>query len=246
MEKLNPKVVIFDLGSTLIEYETISWEDLIVECVESGRLYILSIGFQPPDESIFQKIFHKVINEYRDIAKSELIEWNVLDATAKVLKILSIPVSEEMLNNFFDAFYEPIHKKLYVYDDTVKVLKKLKSKFNKIGLVSNTIFPERIHLDEIKRFGIEPYLDFKIFSSTFGYRKPHPSIFLNAVEQSGYDPSDCVYIGDRYYEDIQGPDKVGMPAILKFKENRDYPENYKDSLRVIYNLSELSNFFDFV
>ncbi len=246
MKKLNPKAVIFDLGSTLIEYETIPWEDLIIECVESGRLYLLSIGFQPPDKFVFQKIFYKVINEYRDIAQSELIEWNVLDATAKVLKILSIPVSEDLINNFFDAFYEPVHKRLFVYEDTVKVLKKLKSKFNKVGLVSNTIFPERIHIDEIKRFGIEPYLDFKIFSSTFGYRKPHPSIFINAAELSGYDPSDCVYIGDRYYEDIQGPDKIGMPAILKFKENRDHPENYKDSLRVIYNLSELSNFLDFV
>ena len=246
MEKLHPKAVIFDLGSTLIEYEAIPWEDLIIECVESGRLYLLSIGFQPPDKSVFQKIFHKVINEYRSIALSELIEWNVLDAIAKILKILSIPVSEDLTNNFFDAFYEPVHKRLFVYEDTVKVLKKLKSKFDKVGLVSNTIFPERIHLDEITRFGIEPYLDFKIFSSTFGYRKPHPSIFLNAAELSGCNPSDCVYIGDRYYEDVQGPDKIGMPSILKFKENRDYPKDYKNSLRVIYNLSELSNFLGFV
>ena len=51
MEKLNPKAVIFDLGSTLIEYETIPWEDLIVECVESSRQFLLSIGFQPPDNN---------------------------------------------------------------------------------------------------------------------------------------------------------------------------------------------------
>ena len=89
---------------------------------------------------------------------------------------------------------------------------------------------------------IAPY--FKIFSSDFRLRKPHPDIFIQAANLAGHAPEDCVYIGDRYMEDVQGPKGIGMPAILKIKEGRVYPDEMPEADRRIETLSDLLEHFE--
>jgi putative hydrolase of the HAD superfamily len=110
-----------------------------------------------------------------------------------------------------------------------------------MGLVSNTIFPERAHQQELDRFGLKPYLKFAVFSSTFGLRKPHQDIFYQACNMAGFAPSECLYVGDRYLEDIVGPTEIGMTAILKIKPGREYPTDMPESMRTIDNLGELAD-----
>ena len=43
--------------------------------------------------------------------------------------------------------------------------------------------------------------------------KPHPEAFLAACAAVGVEPSEAVYVGDRLYEDVHGPQQVGMRAI---------------------------------
>jgi HAD superfamily hydrolase (TIGR01549 family) len=144
------------------------------------------------------------------------------------------------LQRFFDVYYEPVAEQLFAYDDAQATLAEMKQSGKTVGLISNTIFPERVHKDELDRFGLTPFIDFMIFSSSFGLRKPHPDIFRKAVEHAGQDPVDCVYIGDRYVEDITGPASIGMPAILKRWDGREYPNPLPEKLRTIRTLSELN------
>lgn len=82
-------------------------------------------------------------------------------------------------------------------------------------------------------------LDFTVFSSTLGVRKPHSDIFYKAVNLAGQAPSDCLYVGDRYMEDVEGPKELGMSAVLKVKPGREYPDEMPLADRRIDNLSEL-------
>jgi putative hydrolase of the HAD superfamily len=127
-----------------------------------------------------------------------------------------------------------------VYDDTVETLEKLKHRYPEMGLISNTIFPGWVHERELKQFGIAPFLNFTVYSSSFGLRKPHPDIFRKAANLAGHAPQECLYVGDRYVEDIVGPRGVGMHAILKVKPDREYPEEMPEVDRRIDNLSELA------
>ena len=241
MNKLQPKAVIFDLGSTLIEYEAIPWSEMNVSCAISARNYLIKEGYDLPDEEEFHQTYEKIKNKYRMIAAETLVEWTVTQAAGDMLKEWNIKVNGDVLDRFFEAYYKPIGRKIYPYEDTLETLEKVKQRYPVIGLVSNTIFPEQAHRKELKRFGIEPYLDFAVFSSTFGLRKPHPDIFYKATNLAGYAPSECVYIGDRYVEDVQGPEGVGMPAILKLWNGREYPDDMPESARTITKLSELDN-----
>ncbi len=239
MDKIKPKAIIFDLGSTLIEYEVIPWDELGIECAESGRKFLVDRGYDLPEGNGFFEAFCEIRDTYREVAQEQLVEWDVPTVASKLFEKLGMIWNDDLVDAFFDAYYKPVDKRLYVYDDVPDTLEKLKAVYPVMGLVSNTVFPERAHLHELKRFGIESYLDFTVFSSTFRLRKPHPDIFYHAVNLAGFAPSECVYVGDRYIEDIQGPTEIGMHAILKVKEGREYPEEMPLLRRRIDAFAEL-------
>jgi putative hydrolase of the HAD superfamily len=133
---------------------------------------------------------------------------------------------------------------VYAYDDALSILDRVKSRYGTVGLVSNTIFPPRAHLRELDKFKLRSFFDFTIFSSTFGLRKPHPDIFYEASTRAGAAPGECVYIGDRYREDVEGPTRIGMNSILRFHPDREYPEDKLPSLRMVNSLSELDLHLD--
>ncbi len=244
MEKLDVRAVIFDLGSTLIHYPSIDWDEVSLHCVESGRKCLIADGLDLPDESVFAENYIKLRDEYRKQAAETLIEWSVPQVAAKLFERIKITLADDMIDRFFDAYYEPIEAIVYVYEDAFTVLERVKSRYGSVGLVSNTIFPARAHVRELEKFKLRPLLDFMIFSSTFGLRKPHPDIFYEASTRAGAAPRECVYVGDRYREDVEGPSSIGMNSILRFHADREYPEDKLPSVRVINNLSELSLHLD--
>ncbi|MDD5425116.1 MAG: HAD family hydrolase [candidate division Zixibacteria bacterium] len=239
MVKLKPRALIFDLGSTLIEYESVPWDELNILCLQNARKFLKVNDYDVPEQEEFYRIFEEIKAQYRQQAAETLVEWDVPQITQLFFEKLDIKYDADLIDEFFDFYYEPVDEKLYVYDDILETLEKLKNKYPVMGLISNTVFPERVHLQELARFGIEPFLNFTLFSSSFKLRKPHPDIFRKAANLAGYAPSECVYIGDRYIEDVQGPAEVGMPAILKIVENRTYPENMSYNIPRIKTLSDL-------
>lgn len=245
-EKLTPKAIIFDLGSTLIEYEKVPWSELSIDCMKEAAKFLRKKKIDIPNDEEFIKQFEEVKNDYRKLAADKYIEWTIPKAAENLLKKLSLDYDENIIDGMFNAYYKPVDKNLSVYDDTSQTLEMLKAKGLTIGLVSNTIFPELTHIKELKRFKLSTYFDFTLFSSTFGLRKPHPDIFYKAANLAGFAPSECVYIGDRYLEDITGPASVGMPAVLKKHEKREYPENMPETTRTISTLSELVNHIELI
>lgn len=238
-DKLSPRAVIFDLGSTLIEYEPIPWDELSLLCAHEAHAFLNRSGVDIGEKDIFSQQYEAAKNYFRSHTASDHREWTVVDAARHLLNDLTINHDEQLLQEFFDAYYSPVAEKLYVYDDTIAVLARLKARYGTLGLISNTIFPSRAHLAELERFDIARYLSFTIFSSDFGFRKPHPAIFEHAASLAGVPPEDCVYIGDRYLEDIYGPSQIGMQAILKVTANREYPERLMPTIRCINTLSDL-------
>ncbi|MEW5796632.1 MAG: HAD family hydrolase [Candidatus Zixiibacteriota bacterium] len=239
MSKLRPRALIFDLGSTLIEYEATPWDELGVLCLESGRQFLLARGYELPSREVVEQTFDHIRAVYRREASENLIEWDVPTVASRMFDALNIAYDDALIDGFFDAYYEPVDRELFLYDDVLETLALLKKTYPVMGLISNTVFPDRVHLKELDRFGIAPFLKFTVFSSSFGLRKPHQDIFYQACNLAGYAPSECVYIGDRYYEDILGPAGIGMAAILKKKAGREYPAEMPVTLDKIDNLIEL-------
>lgn len=230
--------VIFDLGSTLIDYENHNWDELgLMGCRNAcPTLGGMSNTLITPE--LLWQDFHYTIDQMFENHSEDLAEIDLYEVTSNILKKLGISVLDGLVSRFVDAYYLPITSQCTLLPGAEEILSKSRASGHKIGLVSNTIFPANFHRAEMERFGILKYFDFTIFSSEFKSRKPKKDIYLKALELAGAKPDTAVFVGDRLLEDIEGPQAVGIKAILKFIEGRDYSAPITP-YRTIYKLSEL-------
>jgi len=231
--------VIFDLGSTLLEYENIPWATLNIDCLKEGYAYLEREGYDLPSVEEFLKGYIEVREKFRLQAEKTLKEWVVTDAFAELLDRFGLNTRENLARDVFHAYYQPVKAQLSVYADSAFVLESIKKSGRTIGLVSNTIFPEAYHRSELEKYGLLKYLDFAVFSSSFGYRKPHRTIYERAVVLAEIPPPRLLFVGDRYLEDCRGPRENGLNAVLKYWAGRDYPDPMPGDVHVVKSLTEI-------
>ena len=71
------------------------------------------------------------------------------------------------------------------------------------------------HEEVFRRDGLLGLIDGAVYSSEISWTKPHPEAFRAAMLAIGItDPSACVFVGDRPYDDVHGAKSVGMRAVL--------------------------------
>ncbi len=216
------KAVLFDMGSTLIEFENATWDVLARLSTEKGYGFLKEKNAIVPDFDEFSKVLYEEFAKARAEIEENFNELEFEKVIFDFFTRLNLSTSDGIYGSFLDVYYKPITDQLTLIDGAEDVLKHFKQKNLKIGLVSNTIFPGKYHLRELKRFGLYPYLDAHFFSSDVGVRKPHPKIFQLALDKLEIDPSEAVFIGDRLKEDVGGAQDVGMKGILKYHQGRDY------------------------
>ncbi len=95
----------------------------------------------------------------------------------------------------------------------------------RVGVLSNTIWTREYHREVFARDGVLDLLDGDVYSSEIHVVKPHREAFLLACEAVGVAPERAVYVGDRVFEDVYGPQQVGMRAILV--PHSDIPESQR-------------------
>ena len=105
-----------------------------------------------------------------------------------------------------------------LYEDTLPVLAALREHGLKIGLVSNTgrdleAFIAHHALD----------VDAAVSSGAHGKTKPHPAIFLSALERLDVTAEEAAMVGDSPEDDVDGAKALGMRAFLIDRDDR-FPE----------------------
>ena len=112
MEKLKPKAVIFDLGSTLIEYESIPYPELGAIASISVWKFLTKADYNVPEEQEFIDVFENVKEEFRKPAREDLTEWTVPEAVGKLLDRLKIEPQDGLVDKIFAAYYKPVAEQI--------------------------------------------------------------------------------------------------------------------------------------
>lgn len=97
------------------------------------------------------------------------------------------------------------------FDFAHSVLEKLRRKGFRLGVISNWDPSAR---STLARQGLADYFEHVVISSEVGIEKPDEAIFRLALEKGGVSASDCLYVGDNYYDDAVGSMKVGMSSVI--------------------------------
>jgi len=190
--------VIFDWGGTLTPWHTIDHAEL------------WRVVCQPhfPDD-------HRDRAEAALVAETEL--WEVARTELRsatifgVLERAGIEPTDAMIASYLRE-WEP---HTFTDPEGIAVLRQLRERRVKIGVLSNTMWPRSWHEDVFRRDGVLDLIDGAVYSSEIDWTKPHPEAFLAAMAAVGVsEPARCVFVGDRPWDDIYGAKSVGMRAVL--------------------------------
>lgn len=131
-----------------------------------------------------------------------------------IMENAGVPVTLDLARQIWDLALS-VPKDFVPYDDVIPALDELNSQGYRLGVLSNL----RRDVDQMcQRLGLSPYLSFCINAADAGAEKPHPPIFLAALNSLSADPEETVHVGDQYNSDVLGARAVGIHPVLLDRE----------------------------
>ena len=146
--------------------------------------------------------------------------------------------------DFLASYYEAWDPHTLTDPDAAPVMRELRRRGIKVGVLSNTMWARTAHEQIFMRDEILELIDGAVYTSEIPWVKPHPEAFRAAMRAVGItDPADCVFVGDRPYDDVHGAKSAGMRAVLV--PNSDVPGfEAAEPDAVISRLSDLLEHLD--
>ena len=197
------KAVIFDMFETLVT-------------LFEGRTYFgehiaADVGADPV---LFRKEWH-AIEDDRSIGK-----YTIEEGLEVVLKRLGL-YSEENVNLAAGKRRESLEDTFgTIPEETMLLLKELKKRNIKIGLITNTFSDER---DFIRQSEMMPYFDVPLISYEQGICKPDPEMFARMTKALGVAADECLYVGDGGSNELFAARDAGMhPVQCTWFHDRGY------------------------
>jgi len=205
------KLICFDLDDTL-------WPCLPAIQLAEQTLYDWLVEHKP-DITAVNNIEQLRLKRMQLIdSRPELI--NDLSAARRVhLKQLADETGDtsDWVETAFEVFYEA-RQKVNLFEDVIPVLSVLKSKYTLAALTNGNA--------HISKTGLADYFDFQVSAADVQSAKPHPAMFIRAMEKAGVNPKQTLHVGDHPLHDIQGARNAGVDAvwIKRFNQPWDLKE----------------------
>lgn len=98
----------------------------------------------------------------------------------------------------------------YLYDDVAGVLDQLKAKAVPMAILSNaSAWVEHLY----QSLHLEKWITTCLWSCFVGLVKPDPRFYGEAAAQLGRLPSQCLFVGDGAFNELEGARQAGMQAL---------------------------------
>jgi putative hydrolase of the HAD superfamily len=200
--------VLFDWGDTLMQW---TWDP---ELLEAGhRAGLAALGRDDlPEQAAVTGMFRE---RYEPLlwAPGVVEEIEYPGLVRELLAGVGVDVDDAALDRFLRAEHAAWEPARHLGGTTHALLESLRARGLRLGLVSNALDPGWLLHADLEELGIAERIDFAVFSSEAGVRKPHPAIFRRALDALGVEPEEALFVGDRRVEDVGGASAVGMRTV---------------------------------
>ncbi len=246
MQFENVKAVLFDLGDTLIHGNFTAgatesvWEDIYRELINPAN--------QPgtPNLAALREAWQEHVQAAMARTWREKTEQEVefLPLIQQAFRAAHLPQADDL--PFLRQVVAREHQLLYarvveVAPEALATLQELKQRGYRLGLVSNFCNLPEVAYENIRQIHLLDWFDAAVLSCEIGWRKPSARIYRTICDRLEVDPADCLFVGDRLIEDIQGPQRLGMRAVhsVQFRQEETNPAIQPDA--TIHRLDELTS-----
>ena len=209
------KAAVFDLGGTLCE-----WYDGLVPEIMLASVAPAAIALLPPTQAarLSPEAVGRAVRQAYLVVEEASCEGDrspvpVELVVQNALRSFDLDIDAETARAFLAALYIPESRTTRLLPGAVETLHSLVERGLRLGIISNRMHGGTLLLDDLGYFGISHYFSSVIASCDAGYMKPHPTLFLRALDDLGVLPEEAVMVGDDLRADIRGSLAVGMHAV---------------------------------
>ncbi len=225
------KAVFFDLYGTLAGFRPSRYEIQSEACAQFGITVTpdgVLKGYARADAFMAEQNAVRPIQELDSRARTDFFS----EYERRVLAGSGVEVSTHRAHEIWLRIRK-VPYQMQRFDDVLPALEQLKERGLTLGMISN-MSEDGASLTE--NMGLSTAIDFAVTSAEVGSAKPHPPIFLSALERAGVKPEEAVHVGDQIRSDIDGASNVGIRPVLLDRDG-----NHRDFKRCprIETLSEL-------
>lgn len=221
------KGIILDLDDTLYDYKSVNKIALSYTFEQISKR--TGINFTKVEHHFFAA--RSQINTELDRTASSHNRLLYFQRMYEMMKLNPVHHALETYDHYWNTLLEHIHVNESVYE----FLDSIKDK--KICILTD--LTAHIQHRKIKKLGLESYIDYLVTSEEAGREKPHPYMFLLAVQKMNLSLSEVCMIGDSYTKDILGAQRVNMEAFFFNPENQNVQTS--TTIHSFCNFNELIN-----
>ncbi len=214
------KGVLFDLGSTLLEY--LREQVMLALLAEQGFEVEVSEIIRAYDsvEPAWTKLYWIYLP---DTQRS--IDTALLQLDRMLLEHLHLKGDLESLAKFVQENWDRKERELpsvqvrRAYPDALPCIERIHRRKLKMGIVSNIQSEERLRT-ELKTIGLLDFFPSLVASGTVGMEKPQREIFDLGARKIGLEPREILFVGDDLERDYKGALGAGMNPVLVDRNQR--------------------------
>jgi putative hydrolase of the HAD superfamily len=226
------KAILLDLFGTIVAYGDVeqgtqrAWKGIYAVLCELGAQVPYDV-FVPTWEKLFATPL---------ATEEDSLETPFLSKMLRLFRHYGLPTDRIMAQRAVDGCLHGWDGHLYLPDDTIPTLQKLRRDY-RLALVSNFDHPPYVRA-LLPRYGLDRLLEPIIISGEIRIDKPDPRIFQKALQSLGCRAEEAIFVGDSLQSDIAGARAVGCRPVL-IDIGGQHPGYAGERIRALSELSSL-------
>lgn len=209
------KAILLDIDNTLYDYNishAFAKDKVLEYCMNEFNLSKdeINVAYEKARKQVHIELCETAASHNRLLYFQKMSE---------ILKVNPMKYGFEIYTIYWDSFLEV----LIPFDGIYDLLEKYE---NKICLVTD--LTAQIQYRKIKKLGLEKYCNKLVTSEEAGREKPHPYMFMLALQKLGLRADEVCMIGDSFKKDIFGAVDLGIETI--WFNHEDNHEDYNNKL----------------
>ena len=209
------KAAIFDLGGTVVEMREGFTAEGVLARAAPAAIRLLpaaqAAGLEPQAVGIAVRRAYVELEETACTGDRSPVPSALI--LIKAMAGLGVTVDADTARAMLQALYISERDTNRLLPFAAEALHAVAAMGLRLGIISNRMHGGTMMLDDLDYFGISHLFSGMVASCDVDQMKPHPAIFLRALEDLGVTPAEAVMIGDDLRADIGGALGVGMRAI---------------------------------
>ncbi len=234
------RAILFDVNGTLIDIET---DEGLEEIYRAIAHFLMYQGITLHRWEV-RDLYFQIMQKQRAASTEKFVEWDATSIWREFLQQTGSdytralpPEKLAQLPLFLAELHRGIaRKRLRLFPQVKETLDQLRARY-RMSVVSDA--QSAYAIPELRAVGILDYFHPIIVSGDYGYRKPDPRLFQNALATLEIRPEQALYLGNDLYHDIFGAQQAGMKAILVSYDRANVASETSIPDYIIYTFPEL-------